>query len=69
MKTLIEEKPKHLKTENFKHKSVRTQIITQVVGFRPVPLFGQWTFDEKGKVVPKTWDAPILKRSVIHHSI
>jgi len=57
------------KTEQHVHKGSRTQIITQVIGFKPVPLYGQFTVNHKGQVVPKTWDAPIFKRKVIHHNL
>ena len=59
---------KAVKTENHIHKQRRTQIITMLVGYKPVPLFGNWTLDEKGKTIPLTWDAPVYKRKIIHHS-
>lgn len=58
----------HIKTENHYSKGRRTQIIHTQVDVVEMPSFGQFVKNDNGKIVPKVWDMPIIKKCVIHHN-
>lgn len=59
----------HIKTETHYSKGRKTQIIHTQVGTQTMQAFPPFTYDKNGKVIPNTWEKPIIRKSVIHHNI
>lgn len=59
----------YIKTENHYSKGKRTQIIHTQVDTQEMQGFPPFKYDNEGKLVPNTWEKPIIKKRVIHHNI
>lgn len=57
----------HVKTETHFSKGKRTQIIHVQTGTEEMLSFPPFKYDKKGKVIPNTWERPIIKKHVVHH--